>query len=394
VGKELRFKPNMVFNLAVGFQDVPLSAADTAKAKGAVKAVKLFSMLLADTVRISESGLPDVLTKAPTAWNDISYTIKEDDDSGGEEDGEGADGAEGGSADEGVTVKTAAGKATVLKSRLRERTSVSDAQMENKAKRADNQARLHAKAMEKGLAKFNGTGSSSSSSSSSQGGGGGEGGGAAEDFHCFESASAYPYEAKGSALHVDMEREVLFLPIGGVPVPFHISTVKNVAMPEPEAKAAYLRLNFYTPGQVRKEAGCNVSLCWRTRLFLLARCLLAGRTGIPLTHTSPPPPPPPPPPSLLLFLSFSSSLSLPPPGGHAGAGQRSGAPNGRAGERAQANDGPGLRERVHVSVRVHQRPPNRAPAHPRAPEAGAVEGREGRNRGQPRGASQAGAMPL
>jgi len=244
----LRFKPNMVFNLAVGFQDVPLTSADTSKAKGAIKSVKQFSMLLADTVKISESGFPEVLTKAPTAWNDVSYTIKEDD--GDDDDGEDDDDGDGeDDDDEGVTVKTAAGKATVLKSRLRERTTVSDAQMESKAKRAEKQARLHLKAQEKGLAKFSGGNGASSS-----GGGNGDGSGeAAEDFECFKSSSEYPYEAKGSAVHVDMEREVLFLPLGGVPVPFHISTVKNVVMPEPEAKAALLKLNFYTPGQVRLE---------------------------------------------------------------------------------------------------------------------------------------------
>jgi nucleosome binding factor SPN SPT16 subunit len=246
VGRELRFKPNMVFNLAVGFQDVPLTSADTSKAKGAIKSVKQFSMLLADTVKISESGFPEVLTKASTAWNDVSYTIKEDDgDDDDEEDDEEEDEAEG--EDEGVTVKTAAGKATVLKSRLRERTTVSDAQMENKAKRADKQARLHAKAQERGLEKFTGGGNGSASSGGGYGDGSGE---AAEDFESFKSSSEYPYEAKGSAVHVDMEREVLFLPLGGVPVPFHISTVKNVVMPEPEAKAALLKLNFYTPGQV------------------------------------------------------------------------------------------------------------------------------------------------
>lgn len=40
----------------------------------------------------------------------------------------------------------------------------------------------------------------------------------------------------------------MFLPINGQPVPFHISTIKNVVMPDPD-RSTYLRLNFYTPGQ-------------------------------------------------------------------------------------------------------------------------------------------------
>jgi nucleosome binding factor SPN SPT16 subunit len=46
VDGSLRFKPNMVFSLAVGFADVELSAADRAKAKGAVKvSIRIFLWL-------------------------------------------------------------------------------------------------------------------------------------------------------------------------------------------------------------------------------------------------------------------------------------------------------------------------------------------------------------
>jgi len=200
-------------------------------------------MLVADTVKIAGSGIPEVLTKASTDWDDISYTIKEEDGGSDEEEEEDNDGDAVGNddEDEGIKVKTAAGKATILKSRLRERTQVTDDQMEAKTKRADKQARLHERARERGRAK-QATGS---------GGGGGKDGGdsaEAEDFNAYESSEQYPYEAKGSVVHVDMEKEAVFLPIGGVPVPFHISTIKNVVMPDPD-RATYLRLNFYTPGQ-------------------------------------------------------------------------------------------------------------------------------------------------
>ena len=45
----------------------------------------------------------------------------------------------------------------------------------------------------------------------------------------YDRTSAYPREAISTATHVDMEQEVLFLPINGRPVPFHISTIKNVS---------------------------------------------------------------------------------------------------------------------------------------------------------------------
>jgi nucleosome binding factor SPN SPT16 subunit len=46
---------------------------------------------------------------------------------------------------------------------------------------------------------------------------------------------------------VDRKAEAVFLPIGGVHVPFHISTIKSVSKTE-EANLAFLRINFYAPG--------------------------------------------------------------------------------------------------------------------------------------------------
>jgi len=241
VDPSLRFKANMVFNLAVGFQDVALSEQERSKAKGSISQVPQFSMLLADTVKISAEGPADVLTKAPKDWNDVSFTIKEEDDDEDEDEEGGGEGGEDEEDDEGVQVKTAAGKATVLKSRLRERSQMTEDQMESKTKRAEKQQWLMDKMCEKGrklTAKNGGTGMDDDDAVVAS----------ADDFEAYKSAEQFPYEAKGSAVHIDMEREAVFLPISGQPVPFHISTVKNVTLPDPD-KATYLRLNFYTPGQ-------------------------------------------------------------------------------------------------------------------------------------------------
>lgn len=59
-------------------------------------------------------------------------------------------------------------------------------------------------------------------------------------------------------IKVDNEREAIIVPIDGQPVPFHISTIKNVTMPEPD-KATYLRINFYAPGQtIAKDTPKNM----------------------------------------------------------------------------------------------------------------------------------------
>jgi nucleosome binding factor SPN SPT16 subunit len=54
---------------------------------------------------------------------------------------------------------------------------------------------------------------------------------------------------------VDRRSEAIILPIYGMPVPFHISTLKTLVKNE-EGDTTYLRFNFTTPGQSlgKKEA--------------------------------------------------------------------------------------------------------------------------------------------
>ena len=55
-----------------------------------------------------------------------------------------------------------------------------------------------------------------------------------------------------------MANHCVFLPISGIPVPFHISTIKNVVMPEAD-NATLLRINFYTTGvALGKDAPNNM----------------------------------------------------------------------------------------------------------------------------------------
>jgi nucleosome binding factor SPN SPT16 subunit len=57
----------------------------------------------------------------------------------------------------------------------------------------------------------------------------------------------------------DKKYETLILPIFGVPVPFHIATVKNVAQ-SVEGDYTYLRINFFHPGaSIGKDGAGNFS---------------------------------------------------------------------------------------------------------------------------------------
>ena len=61
-----------------------------------------------------------------------------------------------------------------------------------------------------------------------------------------------------SQLKVDMEKEAILLPINGRSVPFHISTIKNISMPEQD-RATWMRINFFIPGvALGKDVAKNI----------------------------------------------------------------------------------------------------------------------------------------
>lgn len=66
-------------------------------------------------------------------------------------------------------------------------------------------------------------------------------------------------EVRQLKLYVDKKYETVILPIFGVPVPFHIATVKNISQ-SIEGDYTYLRINFFHPGaSVGKDAGFGFS---------------------------------------------------------------------------------------------------------------------------------------
>ena len=54
-------------------------------------------------------------------------------------------------------------------------------------------------------------------------------------------------EVKELKIYVDKKYETVILPIFGVPVPFHIATIKNISSSK-EGDYTYLRINFFHPG--------------------------------------------------------------------------------------------------------------------------------------------------
>jgi nucleosome binding factor SPN SPT16 subunit len=72
-----KFVENMIIALTVGFHNVALEEEDKKGSGEALKKMNVFSLLLADTVRIQKDSTPEILTKASKEFGDVSYSISE-----------------------------------------------------------------------------------------------------------------------------------------------------------------------------------------------------------------------------------------------------------------------------------------------------------------------------
>ena len=227
------FEEGMVFNLSVGLSNVPMEdgSGNNAKISESMKDLKNFSLLISDTVAVQKEGVPDVLTKLSKSFSDVHYNI-----GGGEEDEEEED-------DEDEKMRRDQAIAETLdedngqrrSARFKEEKAIS----ENAAVvRATRQHELMEKKIAEKQRKANKKGGDDDEEEEEK---------EAVDLKAYPSAEHFPNDSNPRKLRVDMKNEAVLVPISGQLVPFHISTIKNVSMPEPD-KATYLRINFFSSG--------------------------------------------------------------------------------------------------------------------------------------------------
>jgi nucleosome binding factor SPN SPT16 subunit len=219
------FAENQIFTFSLGFHNVPLSKSE----RGGYKLDK-FSVLLADTVKVVSDGPPEILTKFDKEFKKVCWTINDsdgdDDDDDDDDDDEGP---------QGTTVDEVTG--TRRSNRNRAEKAAAN---ESAANRLVRQRDLMEKRAEQARKDVDGGVDSSSSGPSEE---------VVElkEQISFTAPTAYPKEVRSLEVRMDMQSECLFLPICGHAVPFHMSMIKQVSMPEPD-RATYFRVNFYAPG--------------------------------------------------------------------------------------------------------------------------------------------------
>ncbi|XP_064546218.1 FACT complex subunit spt16 isoform X2 [Drosophila montana] len=219
-------KKNMVFNLHVGISN--LTNPDAADKEG-----KTYALFIGDTVLVGDQGPASVMTPSKKKIKNVGIFIKDDDE---EED---ADDKKPTKADQSTEILGRSKRNAVLDSKLRNEINTEEKRKEHQRELAQ---QLNERARER-LAK---QGNSKEVEK------------VRKNTVSYKSMSQIPREpeVKELKLYVDKKYETVIMPVFGIQVPFHISTIKNISQ-SVEGEYTYLRINFFHPGATmgRNEGG-------------------------------------------------------------------------------------------------------------------------------------------
>ena len=254
------FKKGMVFCLNLAFQDVPLSEEDRTaiSEKSSTKKLEKFSLLLADMIAVT-ADTPDLLTKLGKNLTDVAYNINDQEDSDAssdedddeDEDASDDDAPKAPKGDRQLAKKLAKeGEATGRKSsRLAKEQAKTEAVSEGAAQRLLKQIKLMKRRNEERLRELARANRNKDEE---------DGKSAVDELEAYKRTRDYPDNVQPNQVKVDMANQCVLLPICGNAVPFHISTIKNVVMPDAD-NVTLLRINFYTAGiALGKDAPANM----------------------------------------------------------------------------------------------------------------------------------------
>lgn len=214
-----------------------------------VKELSTYSLLLSDMVGIDKDG-SNVLTKLNKGLSDISYTINDESEEESDEEAADAPDAPDGDAELARKVAREAVGGQRGSARLAKQANAQQEQVEGAAERERRQISLMTRRNEERLREL---------ARSARKGGKDDKEEKAEELEAYVRSKDYPDNVQPNQVKVDMANQCVILPICGNPVPFHISTIKNVVLPDPD-NATYLRINFYSAGlAVGKDAPVNTA---------------------------------------------------------------------------------------------------------------------------------------
>ncbi|EDW79049.1 uncharacterized protein Dwil_GK10599, isoform A [Drosophila willistoni] len=219
-------KKNMIFNLHVGISN--LNNPEAADKEGST-----YALFVGDTVLVGEQSPGSVMTPSKKKIKNIGIFIKDDSE---EED---VDDKKAAKEDQSTEILGRSKRNAVLESKLRNEINTEEKRKEHQRELAQ---QLNERAKER-LAK---QGNSKEVEK------------VRKNTVSYKSISQMPREpeVKGLKLYVDKKYETVIMPVFGIQVPFHISTIKNISQ-SVEGEYTYLRINFFHPGATmgRNEGG-------------------------------------------------------------------------------------------------------------------------------------------
>lgn len=224
----VKAKKNMTFIISVGLSDLSNPGGPDSKSKN----VALF---LSDTVIVNESGTPaKLLTDKRRKLPKTIILLRGEDES--EEEDEENNEATNNNQDVIISESLRGSRRRVLEDRLRQDGG-----------HHDDKRRLHQREL---LEQLN----DAARARLSKGGGEKVETKVKKSIVAYKSLRDFPRENEISDLKifVDKRNEAVILPVFGVPVPFHISTIKNVST-SVEGDYLYLRINFFFPGSTLEK---------------------------------------------------------------------------------------------------------------------------------------------
>lgn len=221
-----QLKKGMVFNLNIGLSGLENKEASDKEGKN-------YALFIGDTVLVNEDSPASVLTMSKKKMKNIGIFLKDDEESEEEE-------APKPKSSKGQEILGARGKRNaVLENKLRSEHS-------SEEKRKQHQKELAIALNEKAKERL------------AQQSGGKEAEKVRKSTISYKSVNQMPREpeVKDLKLYVDRKYETVIMPVFGLPVPFHISTIKNISQ-SVEGDYTYLRINFFHPGATmgRNEGG-------------------------------------------------------------------------------------------------------------------------------------------
>ena len=198
---ETEVRAGMVFNLNVGLGDLADSTSADAPA---------YALQVADTVLVGDGGAEVLTAEASTGWKEVSYFFKDD--------------------EENVEPRGRRGgqEKVILEDKLR----ADEAQNRRNQRQQELLQQTHEETLARLTAQNEKLGKKKDK----------------KDPESYKSTKGIPIPNKNAQIRIDQRRETVILPIFGYSVPFHISTIKNIANNQ-DGQTSYVRINFLVPGK-------------------------------------------------------------------------------------------------------------------------------------------------